>query len=155
MNRNQKIGLGCGVAGCLGLIVLVVIVIVLVGMGTLALPGLGSHNNNDNTNANSNGNANDNSNSNTGSDSNSSSSSSTMSEDDKHKLVQAAGMTKDSTLMENVLRKLGFINGSSVSDEYQQFLKDHPAWAMKNIQFIRSLNSPGAARAYVDAHIND
>ncbi|MFN2493133.1 MAG: hypothetical protein ABR501_09655 [Pyrinomonadaceae bacterium] len=153
MTRNQKIAVGCGVTGCLGLVLIVIIVIGLSAAGYLALPRLSNSNSNDNSNVNFSTNANDSSNSND--NSNSSTSSSTMSEDGKHKLVQAAGMTKDSALMEKVLRKLGFINGASVSDEYQQFLKDHPAWAMKNLQFIRSLSSPEAARSYVNAHIDD
>ena len=155
MNRNQKIALGCGVAGCLGLILIVVVVIVLGAAGILALPILGNPNRNDNSNVNSNSNANDNSNSNQSSDSNSSSSRSTMSEDDKHKLMQAAGMTKDSALMQRVLRKLGFVTDTGISDDYAQFIKDHVTWASKNFQFIRSVNTPQAARAYVDAHIDD
>lgn len=155
MNRNQKIALGCGVAGCLGLILFVVIAIVLSAAGIFALPFLGSPNSNDNSNANSSSNANGNSNSNQNSDSNSSTSRSTMSEDDKHKLMQAAGMTKDSALMQRVLRKLGFVTNTGISDDYSQFIKDHVTWASKNYPFIRSVNTPGAARAYVDAHIND
>lgn len=150
MNRNQKIALGCGVAGCLGLILIVIIVIVLGAAGIFALPFLGSPNSNDNSNANS-SNANDNSNS----DSNSSTSRPTMSEDDKHKLMQAAGITKDSELMQRVLRKLGFVTDTGISDDYPQFIKDHVTWASKNYQFIRSVNTPETARAYVNAHIND
>jgi hypothetical protein len=152
MTKNQKIALGCGVTGCLGLIVIVVVVIVLGAAGILALPGLGAPNSNDNANVNS-SNANDNSNQN--SDSSSSTSRSTMSDDDKHKLMQAAGMTKDSALMQRVLRKLGFVTDTGISDDYPQFIKDHVTWASKNYQFIRSVNTPGAARAYVDAHIDD
>lgn len=155
MNRNQKIGLGCGVAGCLGLILIVIIAIVLFGGTILALIGLGSTNRNDNSNVNSSSNANDNPSSDRNSDSKSSTSRSTMSEDDKHKLMQAAGMTKDSELMQRVLRKLGFITDTGTSDDYPQFIKDHVTWARKNFQFIRSVNTPLAARAYVDAHIND
>ncbi len=152
MTRNQKIALGCGVTGCLGLIVIVVVIIVLGAAGIFALPGLGAPRSNDNANANS-SNANDNSNQN--SDSGSSTSRSTMSEDDKHKLMQAAGMTKDSALMQRVLRKLGFVTDTGISDDYAQFIKEHVTWASKNYQFIRSVNTPGTARAYVDAHIND
>jgi hypothetical protein len=154
MTRNQKIALGCGVTGCLGLILIVVVVIVLAAAGILALPGLGAPNSNDNSNINSSSNAND-SNSNENSDSNSSTSRSTMSDDDKHKLMQAAGITKDSALMQKVLRKLGFITDTGISADYPQFIKEHVTWASKNYEFIRSVNSPETARAYVDAHIND
>jgi cytoskeletal protein RodZ len=154
MTRNQKIALGCGVTGCLGLILIVVVVIVLAAAGILALPGLGVANSNDNS-ANSSSNANDNSSSNQNTNSSSSTSRSTMSEDDKHKLMQAAGMTKDSALMQRVLRKLGFVTDTGISDDYPKFIKDHVTWASKNYEFIRSVNTPGAARAYVEAHIDD
>ncbi|MCA1606948.1 MAG: hypothetical protein LC775_16095 [Acidobacteria bacterium] len=152
MNRNQKIAVGCGVAGCLGLILLVFLIVALSVMGYVALPGVSSSNRNYNYNSNSNYN----SNANTDSDSNAnsdSSSSSSMSEDDKHKLFQAAGVTKDSDLIMRVLRKIGYPNGTG--EGYQEFIKNHMGWAMKNLDFIRSVSTPETARAYVDAHIDD
>jgi predicted metalloprotease len=155
MNKNQKIAIGCGVAGCLGLILLVIIIVALGVLGYVALPGMSSSNRN--YNYNSNGNSNDNSNantdSNTNSNSDSSSSSSSMTEDDKHRLFQAAGVTKDNDLILRVLRKIGFPNGTG--DGYSDFIKNHFSWAMKNLQFIQSVNTPERARAYVDAHIED
>ncbi len=151
MNRNQKIAIGCGVAGCLGLIVLVIGFVALGVLGYVAIPGTSSSNRNYNYNSNSN--ANIDSNSNTNSDSDSSSSSASMSDDDKHKLFQAAGVTKDNELILRVLRKIGFPNGTG--DGYSEFIKDHFGWAMKNFEFIRSVNTPEKARAYVDAHIDD
>jgi hypothetical protein len=156
MNRNQKIALGCGGGGCLGLILLVIVCVVLVVSGVIPAPGLYNANRNSNYNANSNRNSNLNSNLNSSDNSNSrSSSSSAMSDDDKHKLFQAAGMTKDNELIQRVLRKLGFLTDTGVSDDYQKFVKDHFAWAMKNIKFVQSVNSAEKARAYVDEHIND
>lgn len=161
MNKNQKIAIGCGAAGCLGLILLVIVCVVLVVTGIVPAPGLYDANRNSNYNFNSNRNSNYNSNldSNTNDDSNSnsssSSSSSTMSNDDKHKLFQAAGMTKDSELIQRVLRKLGFLSDSGMSDDYQQFVKDHFGWAMKNLKFVQSVNTAEKARAYVDEHIED
>jgi hypothetical protein len=76
-----------------------------------------------------------------------------MSESDKHKLYQAAGITKDSALIIQVMRKVGL--GDGTGPEHQQFIKEHMPWAMKNTEFIRSINSPEKARAYVNAHIND
>jgi len=149
MNRNQKIAVGCGVAGCLGLILLVILVVVLSVLGYVALPGVSSSNRNYNYNST----ANTDSNSNTNSDSDSSSSSSSMSDDDKHKLFQAAGITRDNDLILRVISKIGF--GSGTGEDYQQFLKDHSGWAMKNFEFIRSVITPEKARAYVDAHIDD
>jgi hypothetical protein len=154
MNRNQKIAVGCGVAGCLGLILLVIVVVALGVLGYVAIPGVSSSNRNYNYNYNSNENSNYNSNTNTDSNSNSeSSSSSSMSDDDKHKLFQAAGITKDSELIMRVLRKIGFPNGAG--EGYSQFLQDHPTWAIRNVAFIQSVLDPDKARAYVDAHIDD
>jgi hypothetical protein len=159
MTRNTKIALGCGGAGCLGLILLVIVGVVLVVSGVVPAPGLYNANSNSNYNYNSNSSANENSNANTNDNLNSnstSSDSSSMSDDDKHKLFQAAGITKDSALIQRVLRKLGFLTASGgISDDYEQFVKDHGPWAMRNIGFVRSVLSEDAARAYVDAHIDD
>lgn len=155
MTRNTKIALGCGGAGCLGLIAVVIVAFVLGVAGYLTIPGVSSYNRNSNYNLNTNGNSNINSNTNLNSNSNTSSSSSTMSDDDKHKLLQAAGMANDSEMMPKVLRKLGFITDTGVSDDYAQFIKDHAEWAQRNIAFINSIRAPEAARAYVNAHIDD
>lgn len=157
MNKNQKIAIGCGVAGCLGLILIVIVIVLLGVLGYVAIPGMSNSNRNDNFNSNENSNFNSNantdSNSNANSNSDSSSSSSSMSDDDKHKLFQAAGVTKDNDLILRVLRKIGFPNGTG--DDYSQFIKDHFPWAMKNLEFIQSVNTPEKARAYVDEHIED
>jgi hypothetical protein len=153
MNRNQKIAIGCGAGGCLGVILLVILVAVLIVSGVIKAPGIYSpssrnynYNYNSNYNSNNNANTNDNTNSN-------SSPSSSMSEDDKHKLFQAAGMTKDNALVLRVLRKIGYPLGSG--EGYQQFLSDHIPWAQKNMTFVRSVIDADKARAYVDAHIDD
>jgi len=159
MNRNAKIALGCGGAGCLGLIVVVIVVVVLIFTGVIKAPGLydanrnsNSDNYNSNSNHNSNANTNDNDNVNANSNTDSSDSSS-MSDDDKHKLFQAAGMTQDNALIMRVLRKLGFTDVGS--EAYQQFTKDHAPWALKNMDFVRSVMSREQARQYVEAHIDD
>ena len=152
MNRNQKIAVGCGVAGCLGLILIVIIIVVLGVLGYIAIPGGSGRNYNFNSNSN-NSNTNTDSNSNTNSNSDSSSSSSSMSDDDKHKLFQAAGITQDSPLILRVLKKIGFPNGTGAG--YQEFAQGHVKWAMRNVEFIQSVNTPETGRAYVDAHIND
>jgi predicted metalloprotease len=159
MNRNAKIALGCGGAGCLGLIVAVIVVVVLIVTGVVPAPGLYDANRNSNYNSNSNGNSNDNSVTNTNANDNESNSnsgssdSSSMSDDDKHKLYQAAGMTKDTALTLRVIRKIGLGDGSG--SDHQEFIKAHFPWAMKNLEFIQSVNTPEKARAYVDAHIDD
>jgi hypothetical protein len=157
MNRNGKIALGCGGAGCLGLIVVVIAVAVLIVTGVIKAPGIYSPNSNSNYNYNSNRNSNSNSNANSNDNtenqnSKSDSTSSSMSDDDKHKLFQAVGMTRDNDLTLRVLKKLGFDVGGT---EYQDFVKGHFAWAMKNLDFIQSVNTPEKARAYVNEHIND
>jgi hypothetical protein len=151
MNRNQKIALGCGGAGCLGLILVVILVVVLSATGYMSLPGSGS-----NINYNSNANRNSNYNSNSNANSNSNSSSSSMSDDDKHKLFQAAAATKDSQLTRRVWTKLGLLKTDGTpNDEYGQFIKDHIGWIFKNTDFVQSINTPAKARAYVNAHIDD
>jgi hypothetical protein len=62
-------------------------------------------------------------------------------------------MTKDNALMLRVIRKVGL--GDGTGEAHQEFIKAHFAWAMKNLAFIQSMNSPDAARAYVDAHIDE
>ena len=157
MNRNQKIALGCGGASCLGIIAVLIVAVLLGVAGYLTIPGVSSYNSNRNSNynLNTNRNSNINSNSDSNSNSNTSSSSSTMSDDDKHKLLQAAGMANDSEMMPKVLRKLGFISDTGVSDDYAQFIKDHASWAQRNIAFINSMRNSEKAREYVNAHIND
>ena len=76
-----------------------------------------------------------------------------MSEDAKHKLYQAAGTTKDSDLILRVIKKIGLGDGSGT--DHQDFVKAHFAWAMKNLAFIQSVNTPEKARAYVEEHIDD
>jgi hypothetical protein len=153
MTKNQKIALGCGGGGCLGLILLVIVCVVLVVTGIVPAPGLYNANRNSNYNSNSNRNSSYNSNANDNLNSNSSDSSSSMADDDKHKLYQAAGMTKDTALMQRAIRKIGLGDGSG--SDHQQFIKEHFPWAMKNLAFIQSVNTPEKARTYVDEHIDD
>jgi hypothetical protein len=51
------------------------------------------------------------------------------------------------------LRKIGLGDGTGA--DHQDFIKAHFAWAMKNLDFIQSINTPEKARAYVEAHIDD
>ena len=156
MDRNQKIAIGCGGAGCLGLIVIVVVCVILFSTGYISMPGSSSNRNVNINVTNRNSNANSNLNENANSNSNSSSSSSSLSEDDKHKLFQAAGMTRDNEVIQKVLHKLGFLTAdNSVSDDYAPFVKGHMDWATKNYRFIQSVNTVEKARAYVDEHVND
>ena len=153
MNRNQKIALGCGGAGCLGLIVLAVIGVF--GYMTYMKSSSRLANSNSspyNLNLNSNDNSNSNS-SNSATTESAASSSSSLSNDDKHKLFQAAGITKDSELILKVLQKIGYPSGTG--SDYEQFIKEHFSWAMKNLDFMQTVNTPEKGRAYVEAHLDD
>ena len=158
MDRNTKIAIGCGGVGCLGLIVIAIVCVVLFSTGYISMPGTSNANRNENfnaTNANSNSNSNSNSNANENSNS-SSSSSSSLSNDDKHKLFQAAGMTRDNALIQKVLHKIGLLTSdNNLADDYASFTKEHIEWAKSNTTFIQSVLTPEKARAYVDEHIND
>jgi hypothetical protein len=155
MTKNQKILAGCGGAGCLGIILLGII-----GGGFYFYMGrrTPSYNYNFNTNANRatnrNSNLSSNSNSNTSTSSNTSSSS--MSEDDKHKLFQAASMTGDAELVRRVNIKIGLTNEDySLADNYQEFVAGHFTWALKNADFIQEMGNKEKARAYVNEHFDD
>jgi hypothetical protein len=156
MNRNQKIAIGCGAGGCLGLILLVIVIAILIVTGVIAAPGLYSPRRSSNYNYNSNNyNVNINTNDNLNSNSDSSSSSS-MADDDKHKLFQAAAGTQDQATMRRVWEKLGLMKANgSPNDEYGVFVRAHIGWLFKNSDFLQTIDTPEKARAYVDAHIDD
>jgi hypothetical protein len=157
MTRNQKIALGCGGAGCLGLIVVAI-------AGTLiylfALPAAKSRNYNFNVNTNSNSNTNATSEvpSNINASSNSSNSSSSddassLSDDDKHKLYYAAGMTGEGEVVRRVSVKLGLTDEDfTPGANYEKFVQEHVAWVLRNGDFIQTVNTPAKARAYVNEH---
>ncbi len=164
MTRNQKIALGCGGAGCLGLIV-VAIAGLLIYVFAYRSPRSNAnynfnvntnrnYNSNDNSNLSSNTNENENANSNSTNSSNSSSTpSSSMSDDDKHKLYQAAIQTGDQELIRRVSVKIGLMDEDYTPGvNYQSFISEHVEWVMKNTDFIGSVNSPEKARAYVNEH---
>src|SRR6185436_18799643 len=108
MNRNQKIALGCGGAGCLGLIVVAIAGALIYFFAYRSPRSTRDYNFNVSTNRNSNSNdnsdfstntnSNDNS-SNSNSSSSPSTSASSLSDDDKHRLYQAAAQTGDHELI--------------------------------------------------------
>jgi hypothetical protein len=158
MNRNQKIALGCGGAGCLGLIVVVIAgcLIYFFSPRWYATRNYNVRIGNANRTYNSNSNDNENANSNANSSSSSSTSASSMSDDDKHKLYQAAGMTGDEQVIRRVSIKIGLMDEAyTPGEDYQQFLADHVGWALRNTDFINSINTPEKARAYVNANFPD
>jgi hypothetical protein len=147
------IALGCGGAGCLGLIV------VAIAAGLIYFFS-GHQPYYTNRPANSNvtviGNSNTSANENSSSSSSSSTSVASMPEDDKHKLYQAAMMTGDAELGKRVSIKLGLLNDDNTPTEYyEQFITGHIEWAPRNLKFIQSIGTPEKARAYVDLNLPD
>jgi hypothetical protein len=152
MTRNQKIALGCGGAGCLGLIV-VVIAVGLIYFFTYRRSYSTNREYNFNVSTNRNSNRNDNSNSNANENSSTSTSTSSLSEDDKHKLWQAASMTGDAELVRRVSVKIGLMSEDyTPGDDYQAFVTAHIDWGIRNTDFIQSISTPEKARAYVNEH---
>lgn len=155
MTKNQKIAAGCGGLGCLGLIV----VAIAAGAGYYFYwqrSPVRSYNYNANSNSNGNRSSNQNANESTNSSSSNSSneSSSSYSDDEKHRLFQAASMTQDPEVVQKVVKKLGLFTASGYpKDDYQQFVRDHITWGASNAEFIQSVDTPDKARAYVDAHL--
>ena len=156
MNRNQKIALGCGGAGCLGLIV-VVIAGGLIYFLSVRGPSLTNRNVNYNVSTNRNSNLNTNSDDNLNANDNSSpsisSAAASMSSDEKHKLYQAAMMTGDTELLQRVSVRLGLMEDDFTRGAtHEAFVEEHVTWAISNTDFILSLNTAEKARAYVNSN---
>jgi uncharacterized protein HemX len=155
MPKNQKIAAGCGGLGCLGLIVAAI----AGGLGYYFYVQRGpdrTYNVNVNSNSNNNSTTNRNANESTGNSSSNSSSgtASTYSDDEKHRLFQAASMTRDAEVVQRVVKKVGLFKADGTpADDYPQFIKDHFTWGLNNADFVSSLDTPEKARAYVDAHL--
>lgn len=159
MTKNQKIALGCGGAGCLGIVVVAIVGVVLYFfLPGRYMRGFNSNittNRNSNSDSNANGNLNADSNSNNN-NTNTSTSSSGMSDDDRHRLYQAASMSGDTELLRRVSVKLGLMNADfTPGDEYLSFVKDHVSWALRNGDFIQSINTQEKAVDYVNEHFPD
>ncbi len=164
MNKNQKIAIGCGAVGCLGLLVIALAVGIFVYLRSQQKSTLSPLQINSNSNTSSNRNQNSNSSENANSSSTNENSTSTnsssdskpgsYSDDDKHKLFQAASMSQDADLLSRVMKKLGLFTASGMPvDDYAQFIKDHITWGASNTDFINSLDTPEKARAYVEDHL--
>jgi uncharacterized protein (UPF0333 family) len=80
-------------------------------------------------------------------------SSSDYTEDEKHKLFQAVGITHDEALIVEVAEKMGFSDSKgNPTPELQPFLKEHFKWAAKNQPWIQEYKDPQKAREYVMEH---
>ena len=158
MNRNQKIALGCGGAGCLGLIAVTVIGCAIYFFYYAQASRYSANSNyNFNINTNRNSNSNDNSDLTSNTNDNSSSTSDTsMSDDDKHKLYQAATITGDAELLRRVSVKIGLMEDDyTPGPNYQSFVIEHVGWVMRNRDFITSVDTPEKAREYVNENFPD
>lgn len=161
MTRNQKIALGCGGAGCLGLIVVAIaaglIYFFYASQRARYERASGDYNfnlNDNSSNSNSSFDSNSNSNSNSDSDSDSSTSASSMSDDDKHKLFHAATMTGETEMITRVNVKLGLWKDEHTpGDNYQEFATEHAIWVFQNMDWVRSINTTEKAKAYVEEHL--
>jgi hypothetical protein len=147
MTRNQWIGVGCGGVGLVGLLVLVVVGAALYYLSFRRSPEF-----NTNSSYNSNHGSEHNSNANRPTPD----SSSSLSEDNRHRLFQAASATYDKELIKRVNRKLGLIDANDAPNErYVEFLKDHLKWVFGNTEWLKSIDTPEKARAYVNSHLDD
>jgi hypothetical protein len=154
MTRNQKIALGCGGAGCLGLIVVAVAACLVYYFVYRQAATYRASTRDYNYNVNYNSNSNSNYDSNSNSNSSTTTSASSLSDDDKHKLFHAASVTGDTELMHRVQVAIGLLNDDySPKDEYRQFATAHVAWVFKNMDFIQEVNTPEKAKAYIDEHL--
>ncbi len=156
MTRNQKIALGCGGAGCLGLIVVVIaggLIYYYASREWSASRRNINFNINSNRNVNSNRNANSNNDS-TNSSTSSSSSADSLSEDDKHKLFQAAAVAGDAELQRRVWVKIGIVEEDfTQGNRFGEFAADHLGWAARNYRWILTIDTPEKARAYINEHL--
>jgi hypothetical protein len=153
MTKNQKIAAGCGGVGCLGLIVVALGVAGFLYFRSQRMPEPTTRRIDINVNSNSNNNSNAKGNQNSAPD-NSPVNGPSVSDDEKHKLFQAASMSQDAELVQRVVKKLGLFKADGTpADDYPQFIKDHITWGASNSSFITSLDTPEKARAYVEAHL--
>ncbi len=144
MTRNQWIGAGCGGAGCLGLVVVVIAFASMYWFYRTPARANDNYNSSHNSNHNSN------------TTNSAPASSSSMSEDNRHKLFQAASATHDSELEKKVNLRLGLFDADGTpGKKYAEFVKDHILWIFKNTDWVNQYNTPEKGRAYVNEHIND
>ncbi|HEX2272013.1 MAG TPA: hypothetical protein VHH35_20895 [Pyrinomonadaceae bacterium] len=154
MTRNLKIALGCGGAGCLGLIVVVVAAGLIYFYASRSVSRYANINFNTNSNRNVNLNSNTNGNDDSTNSNSSSSSADSLSEDDKHKLFQAAAVTGDAELQRRVWVKIGIMEEDfTQGNKFGEFAAAHISWSARNYQWVLSMDSAEKARAYINEHL--
>jgi hypothetical protein len=74
-------------------------------------------------------------------------------EDEKHRLFQTVGITRDNALIIEVAQKIGIVDAKGQpKSSFQTFVNEHYSWAPKNGEFIRQYLNPEKAREYVMAN---
>lgn len=74
-------------------------------------------------------------------------------EDEKHKLFQAVGITEDTNLIIEVAQKIGIVDGrGNQNEKFATFLQEHYSWATKNVAWVQEYRDKAKARAYVMAN---
>ncbi|GAC1446396.1 MAG: hypothetical protein NVSMB56_04680 [Pyrinomonadaceae bacterium] len=154
MTKNQKILAGCGGAGCLGIIVLAIVLIVF-GSIFKSIYDKAAEQANRNQPIilrNSNGNvAARNSTTNRNSATTSRATNGDLSDDEKHRLFQAASTANDSDLMAKVLKEIGLYQNN---DKGQEFALAHVRWLFSNTDFVKEMSDKDKARAYVNNYFS-
>lgn len=74
-------------------------------------------------------------------------------EDEKHKLFQAVGITRDNALILEVAEKIGLADSrGNPTPAMQPFVKAHYDWAVRNAAWVQEHLDPAKAREYVMSH---
>jgi len=77
-----------------------------------------------------------------------------LSADDKHRLYQAAINTHDAPLIQRVTEAIGLSDASGKpTSDFGPFVKEHPDWASKNLDFVKEHLTPDKAKEYVNSHM--
>ena len=77
-----------------------------------------------------------------------------LSDDDKHKLFQAAAMSGDPQLAVEASQKLGLIDsGGKPTADFEKFSKDHIDWGAKNTAWVQEYADKAKAKEYAKSHM--
>ncbi len=83
------------------------------------------------------------------------SSTTSMTDEEKYRLFYAATKTDDKFLQSEAAKKIGIIDAADKPTAfYQKFVAGSVTWAMNDTSFIKSVDTPEKARAYVNSHMN-
>ena len=77
-----------------------------------------------------------------------------MSDDDKHKLFQAAAITQDAPTIMQMTKALGLTDSNGQpTPAFDKFRKDHIDWGMKNVAWVQEYSDQAKAKEYVKSHM--